>query len=133
MNKFGWHTIEIIIAIITFLFVATIIYSAEIHGHFEVGYLQEGEDFVTDLYLEYSFWQIVLSSGIETLMEKSETSVFFSPYRNVYYAGLQLNITNHFYFKATHSCTHPVYSYKKQFYDHFEGGNRTNFMVGIEW
>lgn len=108
--------------------------ASEIHGNFNFGYVLETESFCTDLSIRYDFWIISLGGGIETLMERSPTSaIFFCPYRNIYSFEAAIKPFDYLYLDFKHSCTHPVFSYTKQFYDKFEGGNRTDISIGIIW
>lgn len=124
----------LIYLLIMFLFLPSRARAGEVHGHFYFGYLVEDEDFVTDLCLSYEFWIITLRGEIETLMESSPWgTVFFCPYRNTYYFDINIRPFEHLFFDISHQCTHAVFSYSKQFYDKFEGGNRTTLSVGIRW
>jgi len=106
---------------------------SEIHGELSFGYIGEDQDYCTEFVLSYEFSIFVLQGGIETLMEQSPTMIFFCPYRNTYSFSCRIQPFEHLYVEASHQCTHAVWSYRKQFYDNFEGGNRTNFKIGIRW
>ena len=124
----------LIYLLIIFIFIPSRANAGEVHGHLAFGYIPETDDYCTELIVSYEFWVVILQGGIETLMEPSpESALFFCPYRNTYYFDLILQPFKHIYFNFSHSCTHPVFSYSKQFYDKFEGGNRTTFFVGIKW
>ena len=124
----------LVIFMLCLMFIPVVVNAGEIHGDFSVGYITENDDFSTDLSISYELWIMEISGGIETLMERSpESPLFFCPYRNTYYIDCQIQPFRHLYFDFSHSCTHPVYSYDKQFWDKFEGGNRTTLKMGVQW
>lgn len=128
----------IIILGLLFFLSPTSIFASEIHGHFHTGYITELESFYTDIQIDYSFGlfrlDVLLTGGIETLMIPSKRSSFrFNPYRNTFYFGAELKVTNHLKIGWTHSCTHASWSYEKLFWDRFASGNRTSGYVGVEW
>ena len=108
-----------------------------IHGKFEVGYVPELEGWETEIELNYFPWRFLrIRGGVEVLMDAGglgNAGISFQPYRSTYFVGARLNLTKVLFVEMDHSCTHPVYSSYEQFYDKFEGGNRTVYAVGIQW
>ena len=137
MIKF--EKIILIVAIFLLVFSVCMLFvldanAGEIHGNFSFGYVPEAESFCTDLNISYDFWIVSLGGGIETLMDRSPVNaIFFCPYRNIYSFEASVKPFDYLYLNFKHSCTHPVFSYTKQFYDKFEGGNRTDISIGLEW
>jgi hypothetical protein len=112
-------------------------HAGEIHGEFEVGYVPEIEGWMTSIELNYFPWTFLrIRGGVEVLMDAGGlgySGISFQPYRDTYSIGVALNLTKNVFVEMDHSCTHPVYSNYKQFYDKFEGGNRTTYTIGIQW
>ncbi len=112
-------------------------HAGEVHGEFEVGYIPELEGWMTSIELDYFPWKpLRIRGGVEVLMDAGDlgySGLTFQPYRNMYFIGIKLNVTKILFLELDHSCTHPVYSNHYQFYDKFEGGNRTTYSVGIQW
>jgi hypothetical protein len=108
-----------------------------IHGEFEVGYVPEIEGWETCIELNYFPWTFLrIRGGVEVLMDAGglgNAGISFQPYRSTYFVDARLNLTKVLFIEMNHSCTHPVYSSYEQFYDKFEGGNRTVYAFGIQW
>jgi len=123
-----------IVLAIFFMAGPQLIYPAELHGHFLIGYVAEDGDFCTDLCLSYEFWRIVLQGGIETRMEREPGSpIFFNPYLNTYYIDCRVKLTEHLYIGGSHECEHTVISFPEQFYEPFSSRMKTTFYAGIWW
>ncbi len=139
MNKEIYLIIAICLALLLVIFFLPLLgpqllYPAEIHGHFYIGYVTEDEDFCTDLCLSYEFWRIVLQGGIETRMEREPGSpVFFNPYLNTYYIDCRVKINEHLYIGGSHECGHTVISSSEQFEEPFSSRMKTTFYAGIWW
>jgi hypothetical protein len=110
-----------------------LIYPAEIHGSLEIGWIVELDSLEADIQLSYSPYNFLqIYGGFSVIAEPAEF-LHFRPYRNVYEIGANIAITNNIYLDFFHSCTHPVWSNRKQFYDKFEAGEKTEFAVGVRW
>ena len=122
-----------VLVICFFLFIPTMIYSNEIHGNTQIGYIPEIEGYEAEINLQYIPWKFLeLSVGISILMDASNRNTF-NPYRDTYSIQAKLNITDVIYISAYHHCVHPVWSTEEQFWDKFEGGNKTLFAIGLNW
>ena len=110
--------------------------ASEVHGDLNISFVPELLGFNVHLSLNYdiipSRWNIY--GGIDVLMDLSKMSGFtFNPYRDAYNIGTRVYFLDRFYVELDHTCTHPVYSYEKQFYDKLAGGNRTDIRIGGTW
>jgi hypothetical protein len=110
---------------------------ADFHGNASIGYVPELKGIATEINLNYLPWRwLDLSTGIEVLADYNgigNSGLSFCPYRDTYWLAGKINIKEHIYIKFYHSCTHPVFSYSEQFWDKFEGGNRTTYSIGVQW
>ena len=124
------------IACLMFVFPAAL-FAGELHGNLQYGYVPEVEGFEVQINLHYlPFRWLDLYGGFSTLMDfggVGYSGMTFYPYRDTYTIGLTLKVGKVVYLNLDHSCTHPVYSFPEQFYDKFEGGNRTTYAVGLRW
>ncbi|KKL85030.1 hypothetical protein LCGC14_1958820 [marine sediment metagenome] len=129
--------ILILIMIVLFIVVTFQLVIAEeskLHGDASLAYVPELEGFDISISLNYDLlknWNVYGTTSV--LFDFNVPKLQGSPYRAAYTVGTRVKFLKYFYAELEHICTHPVYSYYKQFYDRFEGGNRTDFRVGIIW
>ena len=127
--------IILIVVVIMLMFVTTVVAKEnKLHGDASLAYVPELEGFDISISLNYDLlknWNVYGTTSV--LFDFIVSELKGSPYRAAYTVGTRVKFLKYFYAELEHICTHPVYSYYKQFYDRFEGGNRTDFRVGIIW
>ena len=109
---------------------------AGMFGHLEVGYVEESNDYYSDILLGYEIKFLDIWVADRVQMDRHKT-LAYQPYRSTYRIGAKINIKINqdlfTYFKAEHYCTHPVYSSTSQYYKKWFGENWTGYTIGIEW
>ena len=123
-----------LIVLLMIIFVGVIANGSELHGDAYISYVPEFDGFDISISLNYDLlknWNVYGTTSV--LFDFNVPKLQGSPYRAAYTVGTRVKFLKHFYVELEHICTHPVYSNYKQFYDKFEGGNRTDIRVGIIW
>ena len=130
--------ILILIMIVLFIVVTFQLVIAEeskLHGEASLAYVPEFDDGLDiSISLNYDLlknWNVYGTTSI--LFDFTVSELKGSPYRAAYTIGTKVKFLKYFYAVIEHICTHPVYSNSTQFYDKFEGGNRTDFKIGVTW
>ncbi|KKL53036.1 hypothetical protein LCGC14_2279470 [marine sediment metagenome] len=128
---------KILIVLAVMLVVTNVVTAGEgkLHGDASLAYVPELEGLDINISLNYDLlknWNVYGSTSV--LFDFTTPELKGSPYRAAYTIGTRVKFLKYFYVELEHICTHPVYSNSEDFfYDRFEGGNRTDFKVGVIW
>ena len=124
---------KIIFLILVFTFIISLSFAGDlenVHGRMSFGYVQEIQAFKTNVEVGYKFWRFDFYGGIETLMLQREK---FNPYQDIYFVGLNFDISKYIFLNVNHLCRHGVYSPASKEKFEKDSYEMSEIMIGIDF